>query len=272
MKNGLLLGRCAFMGSHLRDRLLGREDLGSLAVAGNLWTGPLGNMAQIEHSRMRPVDGDIETSETDTWFDEVIHFGSPASPRWYIQEPDDTTAADVHIALDILNLIKKDGLFCFVFISEPYGGRPVSPRSESYRGSNACTGPRSTCNKSRCTTGLGFQVIRLFDVFGDGLHIRSWGHADAIIDALEQYLGLDGAMSGPAQHRQRSRDVGTGDCLVHRQRGPRRRHSRLRRSRTNREVPKMHPIYPATQQCSAGSGMGWGWPRRAIASRTSDGR
>ena len=236
MKNVLLVGGCGFLGSHLLDRLLLRDDLNALVVVDNLWTGTIANISHIDDPRLHFIECDIETFDSEIQFDEVIHFGSPASPPWYMQEPIRTIKANVHGALNILKLIKKDGKFCFASTSEVYGDPLISPQPESYRGSVDCTGPRSAYDEakrctesilfeSRRTTGLDIRVIRLFNVYGprtrlddgravsnfigqalttgeltvygDGTQTRSWGYVDDIIDALERYFWRDESVVHP---------------------------------------------------------------------------
>lgn len=231
MKNVLLVGGCGFLGSHLLDRLLRRDDLNAVVVVDNLWTGTVANLAHINDPRLRFVECDIESYASDVLFDEVIHFGSPASPPWYMTEPVRTIKANVHGALNILTLLKPGGRFCFASTSEVYGDPLVSPQPETYRGSVDCTGPRSAYDEakrctesilfeSRRTTGLDIRVIRLFNVYGprtrlddgravsnfigqalttgeltvygDGTQTRSWGYVDDIMNALERYFWLDG--------------------------------------------------------------------------------
>jgi len=231
MKNVLLAGGRGFLGSHLHDRLLRRSDLNSVVIVDNVWTGALSNLAHIDDAGLPIVECGIDDYRPDTLFDEVIQFGSPASPPWYMQEPVRTIEDNVDGPLNILNLLKKDGRLCFASNSEVHGDPLVSPQPETYRGPVDCTGPRSAYNEarrctesilfeSRRTTGLDIRLIRLFVVYGprtrldDGRAVsdpfgqalttcelivcgdlsrtRSWGYVDDIIDALKRYFWLDG--------------------------------------------------------------------------------
>lgn len=52
MKDVCLVGGCGFLGSRPLDRLLRREDLNSIVVVDNLWTGTRGNLAHIDDPRL----------------------------------------------------------------------------------------------------------------------------------------------------------------------------------------------------------------------------
>ncbi len=231
MTHSLLAGGSGFLGSHLADRLLRREDLKSLTIVDNLWTGRVENLRHIADPRLRIVQADAEHYRTDARFDEIYNLASPASPPWYMAEPSRTISANVGGSLNLLTLLKEGGQFAYTSTSEVYGDPLVSPQPESYRGSVDCTGPRSSYDESkRCveallfearrTRGVRVKVVRLFNVFGprtrpddgravsnfitqalrgmpitiygDGLQSRSWGYVDDIIDALERFFWLDG--------------------------------------------------------------------------------
>jgi nucleoside-diphosphate-sugar epimerase len=226
----LIAGGCGFLGSHLVDRLLNRPEVEGVVVVDNLWTGQASNLGHVTDKRLTFSQNDIESfSPTDPHFrfDEVYHFASPASPAWYMAEPEKTISANIRGAFRLLDLLKPDGLFCFASTSEVYGDPLVSPQPESYRGSVDCTGPRAAYDESkRCTEallcerhrvrGARVRIARLFNVYGprtrpddgraisnfiaqalrgepitvygDGLQSRSWGYVSDIIDGLEQFF------------------------------------------------------------------------------------
>lgn len=229
-KRILIAGGCGFLGSHLCDRLLRRNDLDLLVCVDNLWTGLEANVAHIDDHRFRLSISDIETFRTDQRFDEVYHLASPASPPWYMREPARTLSANVVGALRLLELLEPNGKFCYTSTSEVYGEPLVSPQPKSYRGWVDCTGPRSSYDEgkrateallfeTRRTRGLELRVTRLFNVYGprtrpddgraisnfiaqalsgrpltvygDGSQSRSWGYVDDIIDGLERFFWLD---------------------------------------------------------------------------------
>ncbi|WP_243444810.1 NAD-dependent epimerase/dehydratase family protein [Sphingosinicella humi] len=229
-KRILMAGGAGFLGSHLVDRLLRRNELELLVVVDDFWTGTRENLKHIDDRRMHVVDCSVQEFATHETFDEIIHFASPASPPWYMSDPARTIKANVGGALNLINLIRKGGRISFASTSEVYGDPMITPQPESYRGVVDCTGPRSSYDESkRCTESLLFEmrrtrdldvrIVRLFNVYGprtriddgravsnfigqalsdgiltvygDGRQTRSWGYVDDIIDALERYFWLD---------------------------------------------------------------------------------
>jgi nucleoside-diphosphate-sugar epimerase len=230
MKKVLVSGGCGFLGSHLVDQLLLRDDVELILVVDNLWTGRAKNLAHINDSRLDFVECSVEKYTTNVGFDEIFHLASPASPPWYMREPVRVIQANVHGALSLLDCLAPEGRMCYTSTSEVYGDPVVSPQPESYRGSVDCTGPRSSYDESkRCTeallfesqrvSGLDIRVARLFNVYGprtriddgravsnflgqalttgeltvygDGLQSRSWGYVDDIIEGLARFFWRD---------------------------------------------------------------------------------
>jgi UDP-glucose 4-epimerase/UDP-glucuronate decarboxylase len=230
MKKVLVSGGCGFLGSHLVDRLLLRDDVELILVVDNLWTGRTKNLAHINDARLDIVECSVEKFASNTRFDEILHLASPASPPWYMREPVRVIRANVHGALNLLDHLAPQGRFSYTSTSEVYGDPFISPQPESYRGSVDCTGPRSSYDESkRCTeallfesqrvSGLDIRVARLFNVYGprtriddgraisnflgqalttgeltvygDGLQSRSWGYVDDIVEALARFFWRD---------------------------------------------------------------------------------
>ncbi|CAN7578282.1 NAD-dependent epimerase/dehydratase family protein [Phenylobacterium sp. LjRoot219] len=233
----LVAGGLGFIGSHLVERLLRRDDLDECLVVDNLWTGCPQNLDHVLDPRLRVLIADVEQASFDGRFDEIYHLASPASPPWYMAEPLRTISANVIGAMRLLEVLAPGGQFAFTSTSEVYGEPQVSPQPESYRGSVDCTGPRASYDESkRCVEAMLFEarrvlgvrvkVVRLFNVFGprtrvddgravsnfisqglrgapltifgDGAQTRSWGYIDDIAEALERYFWRDGVdFAGP---------------------------------------------------------------------------
>lgn len=230
MKSVVVAGGAGFVGSHLVDRLLARPDIECLVVVDNLWSGQLANLAHIQDPRLFFEFCDVEAFRSDRTFDEVFHLASPASPPWYMQDPERTISANLLGAMRLRESLKPGGRFCYTSSSEVYGDPLVSPQPESYRGSVDCTGPRSSYDESkRCTEsflfesqrvrGLDVRVVRPFNiygprtrpddgravsnfvtqalsrrpitVYGDGKQSRSWGYIDDIIEGFERVFWRD---------------------------------------------------------------------------------
>jgi nucleoside-diphosphate-sugar epimerase len=237
MRRVLVAGGCGFIGSHLVDRLLSRQDVGELVVVDNLWTGQQENIAHVDDRRLTFVKADVEHFRSDLRFDEIYHLASPASPPWYMAEPLRTISANVGGALNLIGMLAEGGQMAYTSTSEVYGDPLVSPQPETYRGYVDCTGPRSSYDESkRCVESLLFEarrvhgvrvkVVRLFNVFGprtrvddgravsnfitqglrglpitvygDGAQTRSWTYIDDVADALERFFWRDqSAFAGP---------------------------------------------------------------------------
>jgi nucleoside-diphosphate-sugar epimerase len=230
LKKILVAGGAGFIGSHLVDRLLARHDVGLLVVVDNFWTGLRRNLDHIRDNRLVVVQSDVEEFQSDIEFNEIYNLASPASPPWYMQEPERTISANVIGTMRLLALLASEGIFCFTSTSEVYGDPLVSPQPENYRGSVDCTGPRSSYDESkRCAEALLFErnrvldtnvrVVRLFNVYGprtraddgravsnfitsalagkpivvhgDGSQSRSWGYIDDIVEGLARFFWLD---------------------------------------------------------------------------------
>lgn len=229
-KKILISGGAGFIGSHLVERAVRREDVESIVIVDNFWTGLASNLDGVKDSRVSLVECDIESFSTDEKFDEIVHLASPASPPWYMREPVRTIQANLGGALNLIEKLTPKGRISFASTSEVYGDPLVSPQPESYRGQVDCTGPRSSYDESkRCTESLLFEchrtrgidvrIVRLFNVYGPrtrpddgravsnflsqaltggeltiyggGEQTRSWGYVDDIVDALERYFWLD---------------------------------------------------------------------------------
>lgn len=229
-KRIIVSGGCGFVGSHLVDRLLLRNDVETIVVVDNLWTGTVQNLNHIKDTRLNIVIGDVEEFQSDMDFDEIYHLASPASPPVYSSDPVRTIKANVFGAMRLKELLKSGGSFCFTSSSEVYGDPLVSPQPEHYRGSVDCTGPRSSYDEGkRCTEaflfecqrmyGMNVKVVRPFNiygprtqtddgravsnfvtqalmgkpitVYGDGKQTRSWGYITDIIEGFERFFWRD---------------------------------------------------------------------------------
>lgn len=226
----LFSGGLGFLGSHLVNSLLTRNDIDKLIIVDNLWTGRAANEKYIKDERVSFVHQDIESFRTDQLFEEVYHLASPASPNWYSADPTRTISANVLGAFRMRELMAPGGRFCYTSTSEVYGDPLVSPQPESYRGSVDCAGPRSSYDEAkRCVEaflfenarvhGMDVRVARLFNaygprtqpddgravsnfvtqaltgkpitIYGDGLQTRSWGYSSDIVEGLSRLFWRD---------------------------------------------------------------------------------
>ena len=81
MRSAIIAGGLGFIGSHLSNALLKRNDLDKLVVVDNLWTGSAENELHLRDPRVSVVRSDVEAFRTDQMFDEIYHLASPASPN-----------------------------------------------------------------------------------------------------------------------------------------------------------------------------------------------
>lgn len=226
----LISGGAGFVGSHLVDRLLDRDDVASLTVVDDLSGGSRANLAHIADTRLSLVEVDITDFRSDALFDEIYHLASPVAPRDYMARPVATIAANVGGALLLLDRLAPGGRICFTSTSEIYGDPLVSPQRENDVGRTDPTGPRAAyVEAKRCTEalllqgaatrGIEVRVARLFNsygprmhaadgraipnfiaaaladqpiqVYGDGLQSRSWGYIDDVVEALARFFWRD---------------------------------------------------------------------------------
>jgi nucleoside-diphosphate-sugar epimerase len=233
----LVAGGCGFLGSHLVERLLKRHEISELVVVDNLWTGSVRNLAHLSDRRLKIIVADAESMSPNGDFDEIYHFASPATPKYYMADPVRTVSANVGGALNLLPRLRPGGQFAYASTSEVYGEAEVAPQPESYRGHVDCTGPRGSYDESkRCveallmgahrSRGVRVKIARLFNVYGprtsaddgravsnmigqavrgfpltvygDGAQSRCWGYVDDLMDGLERFFWADGVtFTGP---------------------------------------------------------------------------
>ena len=231
MKKIIVSGGAGFIGSHIVERLLKRNDIETLVVVDNLWTGVLENLEHLkDDARLNIEICDVEKFQSDGQFDEIYHLASPAAPKEYASDPVRTISANIMGAMRLKELMKEGGKFCYTSTSEVYGDPRVSPQPESYRGYVDCTGPRSSYDEGKRVTeaflfecqrlyGMDIRVVRPFNVYGprttvdDGRAVsnfvtqalkgepitvygtgeqsRSWGYVDDIVEGFERFFWRD---------------------------------------------------------------------------------
>lgn len=221
----LVTGGAGFLGSHMVDRMLARPEVDEVHVVDNLWTGTPKNLEHVRNDeRLFFYPHDIEQYMPAEKFDEIYHLASPASPKWYFQDPGRTISANVVGAMRCVTyFLKRQGYFFYTSSSEVYGDPRVSPQPEHYLGSVNCVGPRAAYDEGkRCTEAyivnecrkldIAYSIVRPFNVYGprtreddgrcvsnmvcqalrgqpitvygDGLQTRSWGYVDDIVDGF----------------------------------------------------------------------------------------
>jgi UDP-glucuronate decarboxylase len=179
-KRVLVTGGAGFIGSHLCERLLARNN--DVLCIDNYFTGSKDNIA---HLLQNP---NFELTRHDVTFplyvetDEIYNLACPASPVHYQFDPVQTTKTSVHGAINMLGLAKRVRAKIFqASTSEVYGDPEVHPQVESYWGRVNPIGPRACYDEGkRCAETLFFdyhrqhnlsiKVARIFNTYGPRMH------------------------------------------------------------------------------------------------------
>jgi len=231
----VVTGGAGFLGSHLCDALIQRED--SVICVDNLSTGRLSN---IEHLIGRPgfefVNADVsEKIPVTGQVDAVAHLASPASPPDYHRMPLETLAVGSRGTEHALALAHRwEARFVLASTSEVYGDPQVHPQPEEYWGNVNPLGPRSIYDEAkryaeavtsayRRTYDVDTGILRIFNtygprmrphdgrvvtsfiaqalngdpltIYGDGTQTRSFCYVDDLIRGIVAMI--DSTESGP---------------------------------------------------------------------------
>jgi len=203
-KNIIVTGGAGFIGSHLCERLVERND--TVICLDNLLTGSQKNIAHLmsknsffffNHDVCKP----FKTRKFEK-IDEIYHLASPAdpnvnSPFSYMAYPFETMKVNTIGTWNMCELAQKfRAKLSFASTSEVYGDPQVSPQVETYRGNVSITGPRSIYDESKRfgetivsafirEKGLDGRITRIFNTYGPGMNI---GEGRAIVNFIKQAL------------------------------------------------------------------------------------
>ena len=178
MARVVVTGGAGFLGSHLCDQLLARDD--DVVCVDNLVTG---NVANIEHLYAEPgftfVDHDVSNH---VWIpgdvDVVMHFASPASPVDYLEMPIQTLKVGSLGTHNTLGLaLAKGATYFLASTSEVYGDPTVHPQTEDYWGNVNPVGPRGVYDEAkrfseamtmayRRAHEVDTRIARIFNTYG----------------------------------------------------------------------------------------------------------
>jgi dTDP-glucose 4,6-dehydratase len=177
MPTCLVTGGAGFLGSHLCDYLLSREN--RVLCVDNLETGSLKNIDHIRNGgfefRMLDITEHFEVEEA---VDFVYHMASPASPIDYARLPLHTLKVGAYGTHNSLGLAKaKRARFLLASTSEVYGDPLVHPQPESYWGNVNPIGPRGVYDEAKRYAealtmaylrqqGVNTCIARIFNTFG----------------------------------------------------------------------------------------------------------
>ncbi len=155
MPTHLVAGGAGFIGSHLCEALLNKND--RVICVDNFLTSSEKNISHLKNnSNFRFVNHNIvEPLPSDIAADFVFHLASPASPNHhskisYHALPLETMLANSQGTLKLLEFAKQNNAkFLFASTSEVYGDPLEHPQKEEYRGNVSTTGPRSVYDESK---------------------------------------------------------------------------------------------------------------------------
>jgi dTDP-glucose 4,6-dehydratase len=178
MARVVVTGGAGFLGSHLSERLLDRDD--EVVVVDNLVTGSITNIEHLfDHGRFTFVEHDVsEDVRISGDVDAVLHFASPASPKDYLDKPIQTLKVGSLGTHNALGLAKAKGArFMIASTSEVYGDPDVHPQPETYWGNVNPIGPRGVYDEAKRFAeamtmayhryhGLEVRIVRIFNTYG----------------------------------------------------------------------------------------------------------
>lgn len=181
MNRVVVAGGAGFLGSHLCDALIERED--EVICVDDLSTGAEDNIKHhIGDRRFSLVVADVSAPlEIDGEIDAVCNLASPASPPAYLSRPLQTLATGSEGTRCLLELAAQhEARFLMASTSEIYGDPEVHPQVESYRGNVDPIGPRSVYDEAKRfaealtmawhrANQLDIGIVRIFNTYGPRL-------------------------------------------------------------------------------------------------------
>lgn len=235
MKKILITGGAGFIGSHLCDKLISKEN--NIICLDNFYTGNKQNVKQhLFKENFEILRHDI-TTPLNLEVDEIYNLACPASPIHYQYDPVQTTKTCVHGAINVLDLAKNLNVKVLqASTSEIYGDPIIHPQNEDYWGNVNPIGIRSCYDEGkRCAETLFFdywrqynlkiKVIRIFNtygprmalndgrvvsnfilqaiqnkpitIYGDGTQTRSFCYIDDLTDAIVNMMKTKKSFTGP---------------------------------------------------------------------------
>ncbi len=177
----VVLGGSGFLGSHLCDQLLARDD--EVVCVDDFSTGRRDNVAHLlDHPGFCLVEADISAGiPVDGPVSGVLNLASPASPPDYLALPLETLAVGSEGTRHGLDLAHRHGArFLMASTSEVYGDPEIHPQAESYWGKVNPIGPRSVYDEAKRfsealtmahhrTLGTDTAIARIFNTYGPRL-------------------------------------------------------------------------------------------------------
>lgn len=190
----LVTGGAGFIGSHLVETLLQRDEVQEVVVIDNFLTGSRKNIQPFLNSgKLQLVEHDLTDAVwLEEWlqtqkqkpFTAVFHFASPASPPRYQAEPIKTYLVNTqatHALAQYSDLVQARMIFAST--SEVYGDPLVHPQPESYWGNVNPNGIRSCYDEAKrmgetiCGVfareyGADIRLVRIFNTYGPRMDLH----------------------------------------------------------------------------------------------------
>ncbi len=183
MRQILVTGGAGFIGSHLCEYLLGRNNY--VICVDNLFTGCRNN---IEHLLNNPnfefKIHDIIDPLYINKVDQLYNLACPASPVHYQFNAIRTIKANTIGVINMLGLAKHHkARFLQASTSEVYGDPLEHPQKETYHGNVNCTGLRSCydegkrvaetlCYDYHRQNKVDIRIARIFNTYGPGMALN----------------------------------------------------------------------------------------------------
>jgi dTDP-glucose 4,6-dehydratase len=177
MTTCLVTGGAGFLGSHLCDELLRRNN--RVVCVDNFETGSLRNIGHIRVPQfVHPHADIIRPFEVDEPVDCVYHFAAPASPIDYLRLPLHTLKVGSYGRHNWLGLAKRHrARFLLASTAEVYGDPQVHPQPESYWGHVNPIGRAGVYDEAKRYAealtmayhgqqGVDTAIVRIFTTYG----------------------------------------------------------------------------------------------------------
>src|ERR687886_606169 len=223
MPTAVVTGGAGFLGSHLCDYLIARNE--RVICVDNLQTSTLRNLEHIRNDNFVFLYHDVtEPILIDEPVDVVYHLAALASPIDYLRQPLASLKVGSYGTHNALGLAKwKRARFLLASTSEVYGDPQVHPQPETYWGNVNPIGPRGVYDEAKRYAeamtmayhrqqGVDTGIARIFNtygsrmrphdgraiptfvrqalenkpltVFGDGSQTRSFCYVDDLVEGL----------------------------------------------------------------------------------------
>jgi len=179
MKTILVTGGAGFLGSHLCDYLINKNE--KVICVDNLFTGSKKNIEQLlDNPNFKFINHDIidPLYIEDATIEQIYNLACPASPIHYQLNPVRTVKANTIGIINMLGLAKEHkARILQASTSEVYGDPLEHPQKETYRGNVNPIGPRACYDEGKRVAetlffdyhrqhNLEIRVMRIFNTYG----------------------------------------------------------------------------------------------------------